>query len=258
MTNERMEQILREALAPVIPTESFNQRLKAEMEEKSMKEKGRKEQKGFSMKKAALATAVCCLLAGTVGVASSGSIKSVIGHSIPARDIKNYGDMGKLEQEAGFAVRDTEGFQNGYAFKKAGIADLQDLDENDNTVASYKEIDVTYENGEGKTLHFAAEEAVHVKQRGNAKKVAEIRGVPVSYHVDTYQWVPEGYELTPEDEENLKREDYYISEGADTLSVGTVSGVSWVQDGIYYRLFAYETLSEKELFTMAEELIAQP
>ncbi|MBO5486455.1 MAG: hypothetical protein J5988_05940, partial [Eubacterium sp.] len=66
MTDERVEQILRQTLAPDVPDENLNRNLKRQMEEKKMKKRF------LNVKRAAILAAACCLLIGTVGVASSG------------------------------------------------------------------------------------------------------------------------------------------------------------------------------------------
>lgn len=256
MTNERVEQILQMALTPMILREGLNEHLKIKMEEKEMKKEKRK---GLSMKKIVLATAVCCMLVGTVGVASSGNVAYILGGSKLGWDTKSYEGIADLEGKAGFQIRDKESFQNGYTFKKADVGDIRDMDENDNVVARYNDIDITYENQSGKRIYITAAEAVHVhEERGGVKEITGIQGIKVNYYEDTYKWVPAGYERTPEDEENLKHEDYYISEGADEISISTLSSVTWEQEGIWYHMFAYEQIPAQELFAMAEELITLP
>lgn len=256
MTNERLEQILQKALTPMIPREGLNEHLKIRMEEKEMKKENRK---GLSMKKIVLATAACCLLVGTVSVASSGNVAYILGSSLLGWDTKNYEGIADLEGKVGFKIRDKESFENGYTFKKANVGDTRDMDENDNVVARYYDIDIDYENQDGQRIHVSAAEAVHIhEERGGVKDTTGIQGIKVNYYEDTYKWVPAGYELTPEDEENLKRDDYYISEGADELSVSTFCSVTWEQEGIWYHMFAYEHIPAKEMFAMAEELITLP
>ena len=78
----------------------------------------------------------------------------------------------------------------------------------------------------------------------------------MKYYLDTYKWVPSEYELTEQDKKNMEKDNYFISVGTDTVSENLVSGVSWVQDGIYYHIGNVFGKTEPEVFfQMAEELI---
>ena len=87
-------------------------------------------------------------------------------------------------------------------------------------------------------------------------EVKIIEGIEVEYYLSTYKWVPVDYELTEEDKKNMEKDNYFISDGASEISENLVSGVSWVQDGIYYHIGNVHGKTEPEvLFQMAEELI---
>ena len=54
----------------------------------------------------------------------------------------------------------------------------------------------------------------------------------------------------------MEKDNYFISVGASEVSENLASGVSWVQDGIYYHIGNVYGKTEPEvLFQMAEELI---
>lgn len=57
--------------------------------------------------------------------------------------------------------------------------------------------------------------------------------------------------------ENMKRNDYYISVGADSVSENKVTCVVWFQDGVKYSIMnIYGTTPAETLFEMAGEIIA--
>lgn len=253
MKNERMDQILRQALAPEIPDEGLNRNLKKKMEESGMEHS---KVKHFGIKKAVILAAACCFLIGTVGVASSGKIASLVS-GFYHKDFKSFNQLTEAEASAGFSIKATESFQNGYTFSDMCVYDTKGLDEDGNVLENYKQIDIDYKKAGEAELHFSAmkETYAHEDVRTPLQTVG-INGVEVKYYVDTYKNVPVGYELTPEDEENLKRTDYQISVGADEISVGLHSDVVWYQDGIRYCILNINGATPAEvLFGMAEELI---
>lgn len=249
MNEEKIDQLLQQALSPVIPDEKLNQRLKREMEGKKMKK--------FKVKKAILFVAACCLMLGTVSIASSGIVSYVTSHS-RAFGEKDFTKLAKLESEAGFSIKALENFQNGYAFSEMVIENSTDHDENGNALAQYKGIMLTYEKAGEDRLYINTEQEIHVHSENVRQPdlTQTIDGIEVKYYVDIYKWVPADYELTEEDKLNMEKDNYNISYGADEVSENPVSGVDWVQDGIWYHIGNVYGKTEPEvLFEMAQELI---
>ena len=91
----------------------------------------------------------------------------------------------------------------------------------------------------------------------NSKSEKMIGNVNVYYFENTYKWVPEDYELTEEDKQNMLKPDYFISEGGDEpVSEEQVKNVCWYKDGVYYSILGYSLpLTNNEMFDMAEEII---
>ena len=251
MTDEKIDQILRQTLSPIIPDENLNQNLKREMEEKKVKH--------FNMKKMVILAAACCLLAGTVSVASSGKIVTIISGT-GLNTVTSFDKLSKMEEEAGFEIDAVENFSNGYAFSEMSIDNYTGMDENDNTVSQNKGICVIYEKTGNDPLFLETEKSIYNDEDDRAPvQTVHINGVEVNYYVDTYKWVTVEYELTAEDVENLERSDYNISEGADEDSENQVSSAVWVKDGVRYELISlYKATPAEMLFEMAEELIRLP
>lgn len=249
MNEEKVDKMLKQALSPVIPDEELNQQLKRKMEGNKVKH--------IKLKKVIILAAACCLMIGTVSIASSGIISYVGGHS-SAFGEKDFTKLEKLENEAGFSIKALENFQNGYSFSQMVICDMADYDENDNEVAKYKGISIEYEKEGEAELTIDAEEEIHVHHEDEREPdhTLTIDGIEVKYFVDTYKWVPADYELTEEDKANMERDDYFISYGADEVSENLVSYVIWTQDGIHYLINNIHDKTEPEiLFQMAQELI---
>lgn len=256
MTDEKLDQILRQTLSPEIPDERLNRNLKRKMETaKAAEREGT--MKRFNMKKAFILAAACCLLVGTVGVASSGKITSLVS-GFYHKEFKSFEQLSEAETSAGFSIKAVESFQNGYTFSNMCVSDTKGLDEDGNTLEHYKEINIQYKKLGGDDLNFYAMPAsfAHDQERRAADQTVSINGIEVKYYVDTYKWVPAGYECTEQDEENMKRDDYYISEGADEISENKVTSAVWIQDGVRYSILnIHGATAANVLFEMAGEII---
>jgi len=255
MTNNETDQILKRALAPEIPDEMMNRALKRRMEEKEMKHMRTAR---FSVKKAAILAAACCLLVGTAAVASSGKVVSLVS-GFYHKEFKNMEQLPEAEKCAGFSIKAVESFQNGYAFSDMCVNDTKGVDEEGNTLETYKEISIGYEKAGEDDLTVYAVEAEHFHSSGRVPdKTVSIMGTEVKYYVDTYKYVPADYELTAADEENLKRSDYFISEGADQVEEVKHTNVIWTQGNVTYSIMdIYGVTAPEVMFGMAEELITK-
>lgn len=257
MTNERLEQILTQNLTPETPDKKIDERLKARMAVTAGKGKGSNNMKKFSMKKVAIMTAAACLAVGAVSVAYSGVAYSTA--SSRPNEYTSYGDLEKAEKKAGIDVKAVEGFANGYVFREMSIQHNTDFTEDGTAVASNKSIDIFYEKegADALYLNMYASECANLRE-DEATVQTQIGDILVKYYVDTYKWVPAGYELTDEDQANLEKGNYYISEGADEVSENQVCTAVWEQNGVTYLLQdVHGYISSDEMFAMAAEIIAQ-
>lgn len=249
INEEKIDQMLKQALSPVTPDKEINQKLKQELEGRKMKK--------FKVKKTVLLVAACCMLLGTVGLASSGIISYTSAWSWSSGE-KDFTKLGELEAEVGFSVKAIEQFQNGYQFSDMTITNNTGYDENGNAMTHYKGMDFTYKKDGEDSLSLNTEQEINMQADTEQKpdEVKIIEGIEVEYYLSTYKWVPVDYELTEEDKKNMEKDNYFISDGASEISENLVSGVSWVQDGIYYHIGNVHGKTEPEvLFQMAEELI---
>lgn len=249
INEEKIDQMLKQALSPVTPDEEINQKIKQELEGRKMKK--------FKVKKVMMCVAACCLMLGTVSIASSGIVQSIVSSSLAIGE-KDFTKLGELEAEAGFSVKAIEQFQNGYQFSDMTITNNTGYDENGNAMTHYKGIDFTYKKEGEDSLSLNTEQEINMQAdtEQNPDEVKIIEGIEVKYYLSTYKWVPVDYELTEEDKKNMEKDNYFISDGASEISENLVSGVSWVQDGIYYHIGNVHGKTEPEvLFQMAEELI---
>lgn len=249
LNEQKTDEILKKALSPIKPDQVLNQKLRYEMENKKMKK--------MNMKKMVISVAAGCLLLGSISVAAIDDI-AYIASSSSAFGEKDFSKLDKYEEEVGFSVKALEKFQNEYTFVEMVIDNNSKCDENGNSVMDFKGISFEYEKSGCDSLYISMDKDIYLSRDDERQpdEITVIGDIEVSYYLDTYKWVPVDYELTEEDEENLKKDNYFISDGADEVSENLVSSVSWVQDGIYYNIGnVFGETDADVLFQMAEELI---
>lgn len=254
---DNMDTLLKQSLAPVKPDEQVNQMLKANMEARAASGKAGTVMK-FRKKKAFVLSAVICAAIATAAMAYSGVVSYITGYSTNG-EFTSFSELEQAEDKAGLNIRAAEQFENGYAFDQMDIVHQTQHDEAGNALAQYDGIHIVYQKDGEPDIYLDTDPANAVTEDERAAVETKIvSGIELRYYNDTYKFVPEGYEQTAEDEENLKRDDYFISEGSDAVEITTVSTVVWTQDGISYSLQCSGGCPSETLFDMAEELISQP
>lgn len=208
--------------------------------------------KHFSMKKMVIAIAVIGLL-GSTACFAAGKITSLTG----GNDGEKYTDFSKIDnlrEELGYDVKVKESYENGFTFKDMILQEVIGNDDEGNAVASYNELGISYEK-ENEILNVGICKPLPEEPR-TAKQTEEYQGIEISYYNDTYKFVPEDYELTAEDIENEKKDNYYISYGSDEVQLNQMSHVNWTDNGIHYSIMGTDTsLSVEDMIQMAEEMI---
>ena len=210
------------------------------------------------MKKAAAVLAAVLILTTTAYASDFMNIKSLATTGRGEYHSESYKDMGKAMKKAGFEITAPESFENGYSFRNVRVGETGAYDEHDKELFTYKDLVVYYRNPAGTTLSlFTHADREELSQNSRQPDMTRIIGeVQVNYWLDHYKFVPEDYELTPEDEAMLQQPGYYLSYGSDTVIEQDNHTLSWIQDGVDYSILdsgAKET--PETLFAMAEALI---
>lgn len=207
----------------------------------------------FSVKKFAIGVAAACLLlsggvfAGkTAGYISAGSMGEF-----------TYEELDKAEEKLGFSPDVVENFSNGYRFAEMLVEKTGAMDEDQNVIYSFPELYVEYERSDGESVSLYVDQRPEKGERTKTPDLTDQCGdIALRYDVYTYKFVPVGYELTEEDKANLERDDYEISEGADSVQLSQMTCVTWEKDGVYYDLLGMDTsLSGEDMIGMAKEII---
>ncbi|MBD5549799.1 MAG: hypothetical protein HDQ96_01290 [Lachnospiraceae bacterium] len=223
-----------------------------EKQEVSMKKSA--QNKGhFSVKKFVVGVAAACLLlsggvfAGkTAGYITAGTMGTF-----------SYDELDKAEAKLGFSPDVVENFSNGYSFAEMAVEKTSATDKNGKEIYSFPELYVGYVKGDSKDISLFADQKPEKGEQAKTPDLTDQCGdIALRYDVYTYKFVPVGYELTEEDKANLERDDYEISEGADSVTFSQVTNVTWEKDGTYYVLLGMDTaLSGEEMIGMAKEII---
>lgn len=253
MTDEKLDQILKQALSPSVSDQDVRIKPSERLEEVKMKK--------FHVKRVAVAAAVACVLLGTTAYAASNwENVTTLMSSGGDTSYDSFDKKAKAEKKAGFAVDAVESFSNGYSFEEFEVVDTVGIDDNNNEQMKYKNLNAVYTNEAGNRLMmFAFESKYGVDNPEGLPKPAQsyvVDGVEVNYYVYHYKFVQADYELTPEDIENEKDPSYFISYGSDKVEEKEMANIDWEKDGIKYSILdsgANET--PESLLSMVEELL---
>lgn len=207
----------------------------------------------FTIKKFAIGVAAACLLlSGAVFAGKTAGYRSGF-----TKGTYSYEELNKAEEKLGFSVDVAKQFDNGYRFDKMGVFETHAMDENQKSLYTFLELNVNYVRDGIKDITLYADKRPEKGEQRKAPDMTEQYGdITLRYDVYTYKFVPVGYELTEEDKANLARDDYEISEGADSIEYRQISHVTWEKGGVYYDLLGMHTsLTGEEMIGMAKEII---
>ena len=251
MTEQQFETLLRQVLRPEIDPKDI-------VCSCSPHGKGHIMHIQKTMKKAAAVLAAVLILTTTAYASDFMNIKSLATTGRGDYLSESYQDMGKAMKKAGFEIVAPESFENGYSFRNVHVGETGAYDEHGKEQFTYMDLVVYYKNPEGATLSlFTHADLEELSLRSREPDMTRMIGdVQVDYQLDHYKFVPEDYELTPEDKVMLEQPGYYLSYGADTVIEQDNHSLTWVKDGVNYHILDSGAKEIPDtLFTMAEELI---
>lgn len=251
MTEQQFESLLRQVLRPEIDPNDIAFSCSPHVKGQIMNIRK-------AMKKAAAVLAAVLILATTAYASDFMNIKSLATTGRNDYLSESYKDMGKAMKKAGFVITAPESFENGYSFRNVHVGESGAYDEDGEEQFTYMDLVVYYKNPEGTTLSlFTHSDREELSQRSRQPDMTRtFEDIQIDYQWDHYKFVPEDYELTPEDKAMLEQPGYYLSYGSDTVIEQNNHSLTWVKDGVSYHILdsgAKET--PDTLFAMAEELI---
>lgn len=168
--------------------------------------------KHFRIKRLYGAIAAACLLVSGITVFAGSTDFFVSGGKMEA-DYTDYQDMEKAQAELGYGIDSVERFENGYVFEGVSIDTMTAYSEENGAMYSVPSMDVRYRKAR-KLIDLIVSESEGGEATGiRAKEPNATRAcgdIMLRYDEYTNMMVPEGYELTEEDKQNEKRDDFHI------------------------------------------------
>lgn len=252
---QNFDKKIREALQEECGKILASAQLKQRIDEKINLEQEEKKMKHINMKKVGIGVAAACLLVS--GVTFAGKTVGFSTHGTNLSEFASFAALDKAEEQLGYQIDCVEQFNNGYTFAKADIAESAALDENGNILYTIKELYIDYEKAGEPVICLGIEKPVEKLESGKIPDATRVCGdITIAYDAFTYKCVPLDYELTEEDMENMKKDNYNISVGSDEVLIQQCYNITWDKGDIRYILVGFDlNLSADELFNMAEEII---
>lgn len=244
----KFEETYKNMIDDLQPSSELSERLKITQEAKIMK---------FNKKKAIAVAAVACMLCGTT-VFAAGKIASYRSWSNPQNEISSYSEAVSKSDELGSSLVIPQMFSNGYAFDAANTMGMEGLDENGNVMVKGTDFTARYIKDSVPDIHMFINTAYETGDESYAVDSKLVGDITVYFNQATYKFVPEGYEFTDEDNQNIDDPHYEITFGSEKVEIQNYTGISFEKDGKYYSMFAWDSdMSADEWYAMAEELLAQ-
>lgn len=211
----------------------------------------------FNKRKVAIIVAVSCMVMGTTAFAA-GRIESYRSWSDPRYEISNYEDAVAKSDELGSSITIPETFENGYAFDASNTIGMQGLDADGNIMVSGTDFYTRYVKEGMPDINMYINQSYGESDENYSVDSKMICDVDVFFNQATYKFVPEGYELTEEDNKNVENPHYEISYGSDQVEELEYSGISFELNGKYYSMMSWDSnMTVDEWYGMAEELLVE-
>lgn len=210
------------------------------------------------MRFAVVAAAMVCVLVG--GAFAAGPIVG-LASSMSLNDLStSLDDEGKVEKEAGFAVRLPETL-NGAAFDSMVAQPVDAIDADGNAVYSYQEFYASYRDGETRPFmsviksEYDSDEGVSDKTIVDTR---EVNGITMTYREIPTITLPPTKDAKPTAEEQAAadRGEIFISYGSDTREDGVYHTIDWDEDGLNYSINANDgDWTADDFFAAAEDVL---
>ncbi len=211
--------------------------------------------KKFSTKKIVAAAAVACTLTGTVCMAA-GKISYYVGSSSPLTEITEYSDLAKVESTADIITGAPKAFDNGFVFANANIINKNGMDNADNVVESFTEVNVNYKKGADQ-LDYMVQKGVtnDTDKELERKQAIESDGITYYYSRTNYLFLPAEAKPTAEELEAEEAGELFISYGSSEREEKVYTGISWNDDAKYHNIFSMDVeMDAEEMLAMAKQI----
>ena len=189
------------------------------------------------------------------------SLRGTATHSMPETgEYTSLSQLPKVERTVRYPITVPDSFSNGYRFSQLRVDGMADYDDNGDMLREYYVVNVTYTkpNTGIVWLNIAPLHEASADQAVQGADIRQIEGIPVSFRLDTYKFVPDDYEKTEEDNASETGGRFFVTYGADAISVTEIAFVSFDMNNARYTLMVYDATQDdlEMLGQLASELIA--
>lgn len=213
--------------------------------------------KRVSKKMVVVVAIAACMTIGTTAFAA-GHIATYRSWSSSQSEISDYSKAVEKADELGGELTIPQAFTNGYTFDAANTMRVEGLDDNGNVLVKGTDFTARYTRESMPDINVFINKSYDEEEESYAVSSKMMGDVTVYFNQATYKFVPEDYELTDEDKQNMEDSHYEISVGSDTVEIMNNNGISFEKDGRYYSMFAWDSdMTADEWYEMAEEWLAQ-
>jgi len=179
------------------------------------------------------------------------------GSSSRKDDFTSYSQIESVEKELGFDVKAPETFSNGYAFAYGTPGQQQGMDDAGNVVKETGTLMLNYHKADMAeiSLHVSGS-SIYDEETSSYDQTVQYKDCQIGYSCDQYRFVPEGYEISEEEQKQIDEGKLYVSYGSAQVEDRECKYVSWEEDGKPYCFIAFDNpMSPEELIQMAREVI---
>ncbi len=202
-----------------------------------------------------LAAAICLIL-GTAAFAGGIGGYSILGTN-QSTEQTNYDKLDTIVETAGFSFDSVESFSNGLKFESMNVSDCKNVDEEGNS-QPYQSVKINYSNSENQKVLLSITPAEFAKFDGRFSESFDLNGMNCYYNVQLMKLIPEGYEMSAEEKQQMEDGTVWFSSGGEDQEVEehTWYIMNWTDGNSYYNLLTDEIqLDGEEMFNMAKEIM---
>lgn len=253
-----IKQTLHDQAETVSMTEARKNRIYQMISDRS-KEEYRMKIKG--KRKMAAAAVIMCLL-GSMAAFGAGKITGYrTGQNVNEPEFASYADMSEASQKAGFSVKAVERFDNGFAFEKAFLLNVDAFEESGQVVDTFPQVSVQY-GKDGLQVTLDVEQVRPEYEKSTTGNPVDIPygDITLTYREDHYKFVPPDYEVTEEDQDAMDSGELYLSYGSSEVEYEDFHFLEWEEGEVRYLLMSYGdgALGQEEMTRMAQQVIDSP
>ena len=189
------------------------------------------------------------------------SLRGTATHSMPETGkYTSLSELPKVERTVRYPITVPASFSNGYSFSQLRVDGMADYDDSGKMLREYYEVNVTYTkpNAGNVLLNIAPVHEASEDHSAQGADIRQIEGVDVRFRLDTYKFVPDDYEKTEEDIVAETGGRFFVTYGADEISVTEIASIGFDMNNAYYTLMVYDATPDdlEMLEQLASELIA--